>query len=93
MGVACAPACEKNFAFIGYVITIGIFKKKSIWGLMHNDAAVCENQTRGNTKLVCKGCEFICNIVAVGIFADNNLISALALGLKFVGVINGECDP
>ena len=93
MSVACAPACEKNFAFIGYVITVGIFKEKSIWGLMHNDAAVCENQTCGDTKLVCKGCEFICNIIAVGIFADNYFISALALGLKFVGVINGECDP
>ena len=78
MSVAGIPPCEKGSSFVSNIVAIGVLKKKSIRGLMDDEAAIGEYQTCWNTEFVSKSCEFISNIVAVGILADDDFIPPLA---------------
>ena len=61
--------------------------------LMNDDAAVGERQARRDAQLVGEDGELVGHAVAVGVFADDDLVVALARRLHVVRIIDGDADP
>ena len=60
---------------------------------MDDDAAACEHEAGRDAQLVGEDGELVGLAVAVGVFADDDAVVALARRLQLVGVVDGDGDP
>src|SRR4051812_8302225 len=81
MAVIEAKSSFYDSPFIGYIVTVGIFKEKQIGRLSDVDAAVAERDSCGQIQSINEDGDLVGFSVSVGIFEDLHAVTGLlALG-------------
>ena len=91
--VARAPASEKNFAYIGNIVAIGILQEQRVWSLVNNDTAMGKCHARRNAQLFSEDGEFVGFAIFVCVFANSNPVATFAFRLAFIRIVISFSDP
>ena len=85
MGIAHVPTVDEDLTKIRIVVTVGVLQVQGLSAVLYDDPAAMKRDRGGDAQFVGEGGELVGPLVAIGVLADANPITALACGFSSLG--------
>jgi hypothetical protein len=77
VSIDATEACDNDFGFVGFAITIGVLHEKEIGGICDPNSTVSYGDARWNIEPFSEDGDFIHGTIAIGIFQNLDSIGSL----------------